>query len=394
MSVSENIDESPSGMLLHGIMASIAEFYSMNLAAEVMKGTTEKAKRGGTPGRAKLGYLNVREVVDGREIHTIALDRVRGPLITETFRIYATGGYSLSELSAIMEARGLRNRPRRGNPEKALDVNRLASMLRSDYYIEIVRYAGKAHQGRHPKLTDEQTFQRVQEVLDAQRKSGERCWRHHSYLRGTVYCGECDGRLIYTRAKGRAGGIYESFVCTGRQQGTCSQPHHRVQAVEQAIEDVYAENELTDERREEIRQAVRAYVATLDQQAGPERGEIADTLRRLAGQEKKLLQAHYEDNITRELFAEEQQCIRCERIAAEKRVEELEVDHGEMLKTLDTALCLTDGIRDAYILAKPTTRRVFNQAIYERIWIDREHVLDTQLASPFAEIHALGQQLP
>src|SRR6266508_4806512 len=28
VSVSENVDETPSGMLLHGIMASIAEFYS------------------------------------------------------------------------------------------------------------------------------------------------------------------------------------------------------------------------------------------------------------------------------------------------------------------------------------------------------------------------------
>jgi DNA invertase Pin-like site-specific DNA recombinase len=63
VSVSENIDETPSGMLLHGIMTSIAEFYSMNVAAEVMKGTSEKARRGGTPGRATIGYLNVRELV-------------------------------------------------------------------------------------------------------------------------------------------------------------------------------------------------------------------------------------------------------------------------------------------------------------------------------------------
>jgi len=74
VSVSENIDETPSGMLLHGIMASIAEFYSMNLATEVLKGATEKAKRGGTPYRAPLGYRNVREMVDGREVRTIALD--------------------------------------------------------------------------------------------------------------------------------------------------------------------------------------------------------------------------------------------------------------------------------------------------------------------------------
>jgi hypothetical protein len=116
-------------------------------------------------------------------------------------------------------------------------------------------------------------------------------------------------------------------------------------------------------------------------------------LTRLAAQEKKLLQAHYDDNITIELFAEEQQRIRRERIAAEKRQEELQVDHGEMLKTLDTALSLTDRVQAAYILAKPTTRRVFNQAIYDCIWIDRETISKTQLASPFAEIQALDQEL-
>src|SRR5580692_7126648 len=48
VSVSENIDQTPSGLLLHGIMSSIAEFYSRNLANEVMKGTVQKAKNGGT----------------------------------------------------------------------------------------------------------------------------------------------------------------------------------------------------------------------------------------------------------------------------------------------------------------------------------------------------------
>ncbi len=392
VSVSENIDESPSGMLLHGIMASIAEFYSMNLAAEVMKGTTEKARRGGTPGRPRIGYLNVREIVDGREIRTIAVDPERGPLVTEAFTLYATGKYALSELAAIMEARGLRSRPRRGKPEAALGVNRLGSMLRSDYYIGIVRYAGKTSQGRHPKLIDEQTFQQVQELLDTRRKSGERCWRHQSYLRGTGYCGECKGRLIYTRAKGR-GGTYEYFVCTGRQQGTCTQPHHRIQSVEQAIEDDYANNELTDARREEIRQAVRAYVASEDQHAQPERQQITETLIRLASEEKKLLQAHYEDHITPELFAAEQQRIRRERCAAEKRQSELQADYQEMLRTLETALSLTDHIQNAYILAEPGARRLFNQAIYERIEIICETIHATQLAPPFAQLQALPQDL-
>ena len=86
VSVSENIDQTPSGLLLHGIMSSIAEFYSRNLAAEVMKGTTQKAKNGGTPGRAPTGYLNVRKIENGRELRTIEVDPERGPLIAWAFK--------------------------------------------------------------------------------------------------------------------------------------------------------------------------------------------------------------------------------------------------------------------------------------------------------------------
>ncbi|MBK6439185.1 MAG: recombinase family protein [Candidatus Microthrix sp.] len=59
VSCSENIDETPSGMLLHGIMGSIAEFYSRNLASEVIKGSVQKAKAGGTISKAPCGYVNV-----------------------------------------------------------------------------------------------------------------------------------------------------------------------------------------------------------------------------------------------------------------------------------------------------------------------------------------------
>ena len=68
VSCSENIDETPSGMLLHGIMSSIAEFYSRNLANEVIKGSVQKAKAGGTIGKAPTGYLNVRKIENGREV--------------------------------------------------------------------------------------------------------------------------------------------------------------------------------------------------------------------------------------------------------------------------------------------------------------------------------------
>lgn len=64
VSSTESIDSSPNGGLMHGIMASIAELYSHNLAHEVMKGMRQKAIQGGTPGRAPTGYLNVRAQTD------------------------------------------------------------------------------------------------------------------------------------------------------------------------------------------------------------------------------------------------------------------------------------------------------------------------------------------
>ena len=63
VSVTENVDDTPSGQLVRNIMADLAEFYSANLATEILKGSTEKARRGGTPHKAPLGYRNIRLIV-------------------------------------------------------------------------------------------------------------------------------------------------------------------------------------------------------------------------------------------------------------------------------------------------------------------------------------------
>ncbi len=88
VSSTENIDETPSGMLLHGIMSSIAEFYSRNLATEVIKGLSQKAARGGTVGRAPIGYRNIgmRDEM-GREIRTVEIDPERGELVRWAFTV-------------------------------------------------------------------------------------------------------------------------------------------------------------------------------------------------------------------------------------------------------------------------------------------------------------------
>ncbi|MGD9735227.1 MAG: recombinase family protein [Solirubrobacterales bacterium] len=391
VSVSENIDETPSGLLLHGIMSSIAEFYSRNLAAEVMKGTTQKAKAGGTPFRAPIGYLHDRLMVDGREVRIVALDPERAPLVREAFNLYGTGEYSLAELAAIMEERGLRSRPTRKYPARALAAKDIHKLLRNPYYIGVIEYAGKTYEGRHEPLIDEETFESVQELMSVKRVKGEKPWRHFHYLRGSLYCGECGRRLIYTRATGK-GGEYEYFVCGGRQHGKCKQRSHRVEAVEGAIERHYADKKLSDKEREKIAATLRSQADAVTLRSGEQVAASEVKLIQLDRQERKLLTAHYDDKISEELFSEEQARIRKERNAAKKRIESLSVDYDNALRQLDRALALmTEDTEIAYLLAEADQRRMLNQGFSKRFEICNEELVAEVEADPFGELRALGK---
>ena len=65
-------------------------------------GRTQKAQLGGTPGRAPIGYLNIRRRIDGREVRTIAVDPDRAPLIQWAFNAYSTGDWSVGMLAEVL----------------------------------------------------------------------------------------------------------------------------------------------------------------------------------------------------------------------------------------------------------------------------------------------------
>jgi site-specific DNA recombinase len=102
VSVAENLDETASGRLVEGIHALMAEFYSANLANEVRKGMSQKAKSGGYPHKAPLGYLNLREPIGGRQVAHIVADPERAPLVRRAFELYATGEWTVERLAHEM----------------------------------------------------------------------------------------------------------------------------------------------------------------------------------------------------------------------------------------------------------------------------------------------------
>lgn len=387
VSVTENIDETPSGMLVHGIMSSIAEFYSRNLASEIVKGSRQKAKNGGTLTRAPIGYLNVREFVDGREIRTIGIDEERAPYVQLAFELYATGNYSLSQLSTLLEHQGLRSRATRRRPSVPVTASKLQAILRNPYYKGIVSYQGESFPGRHQPLVDDDLFERVGQVLSGKKLSGERDRKHRHYLKGSLYCGECGRRLTFSRNTGN-GGSYDYFVCSGKQRKTCSQGYLRTDHIEAEVEKLYATVQLTTKQRAEIRRLVETHLdamrAVTDAEANKATAEITKLLR----EERKLLELYYADLVSREAYAEETKRIADGKRAAQRRIDEASGTTQELLEALNRALEMTTNAHKTYLMSDFTGRRLMNQMFFKRIEVKADEIDDVKLSDPYAQLLA------
>ena len=81
ISATENIDETPEGMMLMGVLASINAYQSAASGADIRYKMGEKARRGGTLGRAPIGYTNVRDFSEGRNIAIVVPDPERAEFV-------------------------------------------------------------------------------------------------------------------------------------------------------------------------------------------------------------------------------------------------------------------------------------------------------------------------
>ena len=170
ISVAEPVDETPAGKLLYNMMADVAQYHSDNLAVEVLKGMDTKAKRGGTPYRAPLGYLNRKEFIDNARNSYVVVDEERAPLVRWAFERYALGGWSIPQRVDALNAQGLRTRVSRKLSAKPLTISGVHHMLRNPYYFGVVPYRGVYHEGKHEPLISTELWLRVQDVLRARDK--------------------------------------------------------------------------------------------------------------------------------------------------------------------------------------------------------------------------------
>ena len=371
VSTSENIDQTPGGMLLHGIMSSIAEFYSRNLANEVIKGMGEKARNGGTLGKAPLGYVNVRaRDENGREVRTVELDQQRAPLLRLAFTEYATGNWTVRQLADHLNTLGLNIPPTPRRCAKPITATRLHEILRHPYYKGIVTFQGVEYPGKHEPLVDSQTWQTVQAIL-ASRRYGERQRIHNHFLKSTVVCGQCGARLSVQNAKNSKGTIYPYFVCARRcRLHDCAFTAVLIDVVEDRMSDLYRAIELNAEDRMQIERYLHDELAQIEGDKAKAVRSLTTRRTNIEDKRRRLLHAHYEGAVPLDLLKEEQAELSTELNQIERQLAAYQADAAEVRQHLTQALDLLEDCHRLYQAAPPHLRKLLNQVFFERVLVN------------------------
>lgn len=189
-------DSRSSEKFMHGIKVLMAKNYIDNLSEETRKGMTEKAEQGIWPSNAPLGYLNV--IGEGGK-RTIEPDPELAPLIAKAFEWYATGNYSVKEITKMLKEAGLVFR----KSHSSVPQSSIHKILRSKIYTGHFEWDGKTYTGKYKPIISMELWEAVQNILD-NRSSGRAKKRTHDFaFSGLIQCGYTGGSLVGDLKKGK-----------------------------------------------------------------------------------------------------------------------------------------------------------------------------------------------
>ncbi len=253
VSITEHSDDSPTGKLMEAIIESVDEFYSENLAQEVVRGMREAASRGFFMGStAPYGYRRIK-VSDGiRERPLLEPDPATAPIVRDVFESSLKGD-GLKEICRGLNVRSITMNGRRWYR------GGLHYLLTNEAYLGIAVWGRTSKGGHTPDpvrvegawepLVSKDLFDGVQQALKARGPAVQSPARVGSkfLLSGLLRCGVCGKPYVGHGAKSGQYGYYVCATLHREGAGTCQARYLSALKVEDFIVDKIRERILTDE---------------------------------------------------------------------------------------------------------------------------------------------------
>ena len=251
VSITEHADDTPTGKLMEAIIESVDEFYSENLAQEVMRGMREAASRGfWVATLAPYGYRKAYVQDGAKKRPKLELDPPHDAVVRRMFDMALRGGTTL-DIAKTLNAEGIPS-PFGAKWLKAT-VHR---MLSNEAYTGTLVWGTNAKdnappvrvEAAFPAIVAKEEFRRVGRLLGARAPGSVHPRRIASpyLLSGLLTCEACGRALSASEAKS---GRYTYYVChslLNRGKRTCAAPRLSAKRFEGLIVGQIREHILTE----------------------------------------------------------------------------------------------------------------------------------------------------
>ena len=294
-SVSEPSEDSdgPMGALIEGIMESVADWYSMNLAAEVAKGKKERSHQGKHNNRAPFGMKKNKDKI-------LVPDETELPGLIMAFEKYSTGKYSDTDIARLLNEAGYKSKTgRRFSKETVRDMLQNRTYLGKIKYQKYKRRADGSRSyeapiewfdGLHEAVIDEELFEKCQQVRAKRRSHRQATKKYNPYLlRGILYCHRCcssppKGKSFRQygkmRAQSRGKGKPRYYRCRAYELGyDCEQRSIRTEVIEDQVVSVLMSLKPPEDWRQGITKSMSEMLG--EQNLEDRLAEIRDIINRM-----------------------------------------------------------------------------------------------------------------
>jgi len=232
----EDFDDTAAGRFSLRNMMNVNQFYSENMAEDIMRGLMDNATKCMTNGPIPFGY---KRGSDGRyEIKPKEAEVVRE--IFERFH----AGEPLVDIGNDLNSRGIKTGG--GNLWNKGSFHRI---LVNERYIGVYQYAGYRVEDGIPPIVRKELFYAVQEKLKTKKNPQGRHREKSDYLlTGKLFCGHCGGYMVGMSGTSKTSVKYYYYECqTKRKEKTCRKKAVRQDFIEQKIAEAVKQYIMRDE---------------------------------------------------------------------------------------------------------------------------------------------------
>jgi DNA invertase Pin-like site-specific DNA recombinase len=320
VSVTEPIPDTPEGALLEGLLDSLAEFYSQNLAREVMKGMRTKGSKGLiTVSSPPYGYkagINGEHVIIPKESEIVQL----------IFDLYANG-VPKSKIIEIANDKGYVSR--RNNP---LSERSLYGMLRNEKYIGT--YTLEFSTGEKivikdcenvPPIISKDLWERVQN--EHKNRVKPRSTPNQQYvLTGKLTCGYCGNPIIGGSVKRTKDGVNAYYNCRARRKNThysnekCHNPSLRKDVYEKLVLDTLKDEILKEESLDKLAALVIEEYQKEVQKPKTPTSKLKKELDKNKKAQAKLVDLYVKESISNDILDTKMEVLKKEQTILEKEI--------------------------------------------------------------------------